>query len=75
MERMIKLNPCVSFKKKKGAYVFYIDFSFFFLEDVAAALMDKVFDAINSDSDLSDIPRDFIDYLISKKLIMEVKDA
>lgn len=75
MSLKIILNPCVSYKKKGGVYVFYIDFNFFFFKAGAADLVEEVLIAISGDNDFSRIPNDFLEYLVSKNIIREVKNA
>jgi len=69
----MRLNRSVSYKKKNGVYVFYIDFNFLFLKKTAAKIMDAILDTLNSDGTVNtaNIPEEFISFLLSRKILTE----
>ena len=70
-KRLLRLNPVIVYRKKNGVYAFYIDFNYFFFTDKAAELIDQMFEAINSEKHFGFLPDLFLNYLISKKIILE----
>lgn len=73
MDRL-KLNPYVSFRKKRGRYVFYLNFDYFFFKEEAAELITALLKEINQErtTDHAPIPMDFVRYLIEKGIVVEV---
>lgn len=71
----LQLNQSVAIKKKNGIYAIYYNFSYIFFKDVSAQLMDALLECISKKKEVNyrDIPRDFIEYLIDKKIIVEEK--
>ena len=76
MNKLLKLNPFFSFKKKNGVYVFYFDYDFIFLKGQATILMDLLFEMIDKKNmkNIKEIPESFIKYLLDHGIIMEVED-
>jgi len=68
-----RINRSVSFIERNGVYVFYLDFSFIFIEGGAASIMKTILEKANIEGvlDLNGIPNDFVDFLVLKKIVTE----
>ncbi len=75
MNKKIILNPCVSYKKNEFAYVFYYDFNYIFFTNEAAKLIEDLFYLLNTGKKLNTLPETFLDYLLKKKILLEVKNV
>jgi hypothetical protein len=73
MKRLFILNPLAVYRKKNGVYALYIDFNYIFFTDQSAELLDKMFEVISFQKCLDFLPDSFLDYLVSKKIILEEK--
>lgn len=75
MDRIFQLNPFVSFREKGGVCVFYIDFAYIFFKDKSARLLRNMMGKLERKEKIGkDIPDSFIEYLIDKKIIVEIRD-
>lgn len=68
------LNPLVSFLEKNGVYAIYVNFNFLFLKDQAADLFRVVIEKLKSNKSVEEIDNKFLEYLIAKNIIQEVKN-
>lgn len=71
MSAQMKLNPSVAFCEKKGVYVFYYDFNYFFFSGQAAELINRLLASLDR-GQLIELPESFLTYLKKKQIIMEV---
>ena len=64
------LNPQVSFREKNGCYVFYLNFNYIFLKEVAGQLMSKVLAWLKVEDNICpDVPESFMEYLLEKSIL------
>lgn len=72
--RRIRLRRDVSFREKNGVYVFYANFNYIFFKGVASSLIEGLLESIGSSGGalVKGFPDDFVDHLLSKKIIEEV---
>jgi len=74
-DKMKKLNQFVSFMKKGEVYVFYLDFNFIFFTGPAAKLLKLLLEDLDQGKVIrSEIPNSFLNFLQSKRILVEVKD-
>lgn len=71
MESKIKINRGVAFREKNGVYVFYYDFNYLFFSGTAAQYVSLLLSCLAQDKSLDKIPQPFLDYLKSRKLVVE----
>ena len=71
MNISLLLNHSVAYREKNGVYVFYYDFSYIFFKGVAANLIGQMLAIIDEGQSLKSLPDSFLNYLISKRIILE----
>jgi hypothetical protein len=71
MEKTLVLNPSGVFREKNGIYVFYFDFNYIFFTGEAAKLLGQVINSGNNEKIYETLPKSFLNYLITKKIILE----
>lgn len=72
MNKQLSLNKSVAYRKKNEVYVFYYDFNYIFFTGNAAILIDKLLEISNGKGSFQELPETFLEYLKSKRILLEV---